>query len=116
MQVGVSGIISFGQPFIDTQAQTFPSLTPSVYYSFLVAPYWSYVDTRLEGEVRYSVFTTSSDQSGYLLQVSNFINSENGVGFTGEWMLVATWDRVHPFPHGESAEEDRVNPYLLSVS
>ena len=53
----------------------------------------------------------------YLERVSSLINSEeDDLEFTGSWMIVATWDSVHPFPHGSSPEQDRADPYLQSVS
>ena len=52
----------------------------------------------------------------YLSHVSSLINSEEDSDFVGGWMIVATWDSVHPYPHGSSAEQDRVDPYLQSVS
>ena len=41
------------------------------------------------------------------------------VSFTGSWMLVAQWDRVHPFPHGApdtTGISDEYNAFLESVS
>ena len=59
----------------------------------------------------------SSTSDDYLGRVSSLINSEaEDPDFIGSWMIVATWDSVHPFPHGSSAEQDRVDPYLQSVS
>ena len=65
--------------------------------------------------MNYEVFT-AADSSAYLGQVSAHINVNRGdTDFDGNWMLVATWDGVHPFPHGNSAEQDRQDPYLQSV-
>ncbi len=50
-------------------------------------------------------------------QVTGFINSQNDPDFIGAtWMLLANWYNVHPDPHGDSAEQDRQDPYLQSVS
>ena len=91
--------------------------TSEVYLSRLVAPFWSNIDTRLDGHVNYEVLVMgeSSQSDDYLERVSNLINSEEDSDFVGNWMIVATWDGVHPFPHGSSAEQDRVDPYLQSV-
>ena len=96
----------------------FPSSDVAVHYSYLVAPYWSDIDTRLDGQVNYEVHIAgeSSTSDEYLGRVSSLINSESDTYFNGSWMVVATWDGVHPFPHGNSAEQDRVDPYLQSVS
>ena len=48
--------------------------------------------------------------------VEALVNSENGTLLNSNWMLVATWENVHPFPHGASADQDRQDPYLRSVS
>ena len=67
----------------------------------------------------YEVHVTgeSSTSDDYLRRVSSLINSEeDDPGFIGSWMIMATWDNVHPFPHGSSPEQDRVDPYLQSVS
>ena len=84
-----------------------------------MAPYWSNIDTRLEGQVRYEVFQSSDGGTateGRLGLVTDFINSEFDSDFVGgSWMLVATWREVHPNPHGESAEQAREDPYLQSV-
>ena len=83
-----------------------------------MAPYWSNIDTRLDGQVNYEVYVMgeSITSGDYLGRVSTLINSEQDPAFTGNWMIVVTWDGVHPFPHGNSAEQDRVDPYLQSVS
>jgi hypothetical protein len=69
--------------------------------------------------VIYEVHSTgeSSVSDDYLGRVSSLINSEeDDPDFLGNWMIVATWDGVHPFPHGSSPQQDRVDPYLQSVS
>ena len=83
-----------------------------------MAPYWSNIDTRLDGQVNYEVYVMgeSAISNDYLGRVLSLINSEQDPDFTGNWMIVVTWDGVHPFPHGNSAEQDRVDPYLQSVS
>lgn len=65
-----------------------------------MAPYWSNIDTRLTGEVWYEThYENQSNQSDYLLdRVSTFVNNQtNASGFSGTWMLVATWDSVPPY-------------------
>ena len=57
----------------------------------------------------------SSTSDDYLRNVSSLISAEKDTDFQGNWMIVATWDGVHPSPHGNSAEQDRVDPYLQSV-
>lgn len=97
----------------------FPSNDLDVRFEYLVTPFWSNIDTRLSGQVRYVIHTSgeSSSANSQIQDVVNFVNSQQDQEFTNaNWMLVATWDRVHPFPHGESASEEREDPYLQSVS
>ena len=52
-----------------------------------------------------------------LERLSGFISAESNVSFTGSWMLVAQWDRVHPFPHGsvETTVSEQYSNFLESV-
>lgn len=52
-----------------------------------------------------------------LERLSGFISSKLSVGFIGSWMLVAQWDRVHPYPHGSGAAvSEEYGDFLESVS
>ena len=118
-QVSVNGIISFDRPFSLNTAENFPSQDGDVHFSYLVAPFWSDVDTRRAGTVRYESYyrgdSSASDQR--LAIVEQFLLNEEGVEMQGEWMLLAAWENVHPFPHGDIDPADvRVNPYLQSVN
>lgn len=117
LQVGVNGIISFDREFTLDSPEDFPSMDGDVYFSYLVAPYWSSIDTRRDGTVRYETYrrgdSESSDQQ--MRRVDEFLGDEEGIDFVGEWMLLASWEGVHPYPHGESADLSRENPYLESV-
>ncbi len=117
-QVGVNGIISFDREFNADSSQNFPSMNGSVYYSYLASPYWSNIDTRRSGQVRYESYTLgdSSESDDQLEMVDDFINIEQDPGFQGEWMLLVSWEDVHPYPHGDVAEAERIDPYLDSVS
>ena len=119
LQISTNGIFSFGQECLQDSPLPFPSSDATIYFSHLVAPYWSNIDTRLDGHVNYEVHTMGerSTFNDYLGRVSSLINSEeDDPDFIGSWMIVATWDNVHPFPHGSSHEQDRVDHYLQSVS
>ena len=114
----MQGIISFDRPFTSTFQQAFPSQSGDIFYSYLVAPYWSNIDTRLDGRVQYETLRLgdSDDVDLRFRFTNNVINSELNPNFTGNWILLANWENVHPFPHGASAELDRQNPYLEMVS
>ena len=72
----------------------------------MVAPFWSDNDIRKAGAVRYAVINLEESDKGeeVLRNVSRFIRHQDrhaaDENFEGQWMLVAYWDRVHPYPHG----------------
>ena len=53
-----------------------------------------------------------------LERLSGFISAQMTVNFTASWMLVAQWDRVHPYPHGavEGGTSEQYGNFLESVS
>ena len=111
--------MSFDQPFQFFVPHLFPTENFYIHNSDVVAPFWSDVDTRVAGLVSYEThhrgFNTGSN--AVLERVSGFLAAEMGINFTASWMLVAQWDRVHPYPHGSGA--DVSGPYaefLNSVS
>ena len=66
---------------------------------YVVAPFWSHIDSQWRGEVHYEVYNraVSVESDAVMDTVSAFISSSQDK-FTAEWMLVATWDKVYPFP------------------
>lgn len=113
----MNGIISFDRAFSLGAPENFPSMDGDVYYSYLVAPYWSNIDTRRAGRVQYEAYlrgdSEASDQQ--MSEVDEFLGDEEDIDFVGEWMLLASWERVHRYPHGDSANMTRQDPYLESV-
>ena len=99
-QVGTNGIISFQQPFTHHIPFLFPSEFTFVSSAFLLAPFWSDVDITTTGSVQYEVHTGGTDS--FISQVSSFIADYYGRHFIGEWLLVAQWSRVPPYP-GDSS-------------
>ena len=99
IQVGTNGIISFERGFYYWYPYPFPTPWWSVQSRYVVAPFWSDNDIRLKGEVCYEVH----DRHDELMDsVSEYISTSIGTNFRGRWMLLAQWDRVHPYPHGSS--------------
>jgi hypothetical protein len=102
-----------------------PNLFPTTYLPtrqrHVLSPFWSDVDIRKEGTVRYVPITTGSSASGDVImdQVSTFINhhfiGENETAYQPSWMLVAQWDGVHPHPHGADNHEGIDEEYLDKV-
>jgi len=114
----VKGVISFGEEFANEAPGEFPTESASTYYKYIVAPYWSNTDTRMDGQVWYQIYQSGGGgMSDTLLNtVGTFIVNQTGVDFVGNWMLVAKWEGVHPFPHGRSLVQDQQDPYLEKVS
>ena len=99
-------------------AEIFPSEERNIFFSYLFAPFWSDIDTKLAGSVQYETYKMgdAEESDSRLRRVSRFIRLEQDPNFEGTWMLLANWEDVHPFPHGASEELDRQDPYLDSVS
>lgn len=69
----------------------FPSAVPEIYWSYILAPFWADLDTTENGSVSWELHTI--EQSPQLLdQVNVFLQTIEGVNFTGTWMLVAFWE------------------------
>ncbi len=73
-----------------------PHKFPSIAHHSFVAPFWADVNidnTDVVGEVSYEAHDSST--GGDLLdEVSSFVSEEEGVQFSGTWMLVAEWSNV----------------------
>ena len=91
---------------------------PETHFGYIVAPFWADADLRLDGEIYYELHTSGSNPTSIELldRVSGFISRELGVMFEGNWMMVATWDGIHPWPHGSDPVEATEDPYLQEVS
>ena len=118
-------MISFGSEFFGWSATPFPSTDFNTRASYLAAPYWSDVDIRREGEICYVVYRrgdTTPFGNNTLARVSTLVSNQTNTNFTGSWMLLAHWDRVHPYPHGSysgpvvSNSEDEYQNFVASVS
>ena len=74
----------------------------------MLAPFWSDNDIRRTGSVRYASISLGDTSAGddLIARVSAFIQHQNSnakeQNFNGQWMLVAFWDSVHPYPHGST--------------
>ena len=95
-------MISFSEPIYALITAPFPDGAPGAY---VVAPYWDDVDLRRAGNISYEVHSRSGNNPGsnqLLDEVSGFVENSTGQSFQGSWMLVAEWENVHPWPHGNS--------------
>lgn len=85
----------------------------------MAAPFWADIDTRSAGSVSYEVHERGFNEgsNAVLERISGFISAKMNVNFTATWMLLALWDRVHPYPHGEMGSFSEVyTNFLESVS
>ncbi|CAI8030562.1 Low-density lipoprotein receptor-related protein 4 [Geodia barretti] len=85
-------------PFPNNDPSRFPSTSPDTYWAYLVAPFWSDADLRVEGTVMWKVYNRSDTDFS---PVDNVVSSDQNTSYVGSWMLVVHWDGIHPFPHGD---------------
>ena len=121
VQVGTNGIVSLGEPFYFSASSNFPTANYFIHSANVTAPFWSDVDTRLAGSVSYETHQRgfNAESNAKLERVSGFISARQNISFTASWMLVAHWDKVHPYPHGFYGNSGTSGPYqdfLNSVS
>ena len=100
-QVGTNGYFSFGTPRTITRPSLFSSTSS---YNYLVAPFGADIDISIYGSISYEVHSTSAGSSSIALlnRVSTFISNQQNTQFSGNWMLVATWNRVPAFSGSSS--------------
>ena len=67
-------------PFTSHSTQNFP-----IENKYLVAPFWSDVNTNRGGSIRYQVYFSGSSLHATI---------EENFNFNAQWMLVVEWDRV----------------------
>lgn len=74
-----------------------------------MAPFWSTNDIRISGSVRYTTLNRQSLSNGeneielFFEMVNKYIRTTSeDKNFSGSWMLIARWDHVHPYPHGDT--------------
>ena len=82
-----------------------------------MAPFFSDVDIRRDGNVFYNVYT-NKDSSFTERATEDVWLFSGDDSFTAEWVLVATWDRVPNYPDGSLFFSDEFskkvkNSYVL---
>ena len=100
MQISTKGVISFRDGWTFSLPEVFPTLTPRIQESFVVAPFWSDIDIRNEGNIFYKIYTGETRTGRDLLRaVTSFVSLKQPVAanFSGSWMLVVEWSEVPPF-------------------
>lgn len=104
--------MSFDEPVYSHTPSPLPTNRNGIQNVFLVAPFWDDIDIRRAGNIFYEVhaaFSGNADSLNLLSQVDTYIQRSTGRTFFGSWMVIAQWDMVHPWPHGEVNPD----PFLL---
>ena len=91
----------------------FPTNRQAIRDSLVVAPFWSDIDVRLEGEIHYKRFFRASEieqEKTILNYISNYVAVKQGLptNFTASTLLVVQWKNVPPFPHGSRVRLDNI--------
>ena len=66
-----------------------------------MAPYWTDIDLRVTGRVKYKLIDTSSNDNKVLQNVNQFLAENQTLKFTATWGLVASWEETCPFGNRE---------------
>lgn len=117
-----NGAFSFTEPWMFSHPNRFPTTNLATRRRHVLSPFWSDVDIRREGAVRYVPITKGSSVLGDMImdKASTYINKrfigEGKPPYRPTWVLVAQWDRVHPHPHGADNYEGVDESYLNRVS
>ena len=98
-------MISFEKPWQYAQPDRFPTSDQNIQKINAVAPFWSDNDIRKNGTVRYVAIKEGNSTAGdkILANMNQFIQQQRNSDFTGKYAIIAQWDHVHPFPHGNSS-------------
>ena len=95
-QISSNGLISLGRSYISPKPQTFPISNK------VIAPYWTDIDLRQQGQINYTLVTTqSNDTIESIALVNNFLASNISVSFSAGWILVAQWIDVCPYRNSD---------------
>ena len=81
-----------------------------------MAPFYSDTDSRLNGRIFWEMygFGDSQKTDEIIIRVGSFISTfTNSTGFRPNFVFVATWWQMHPYPAGQSVIE--AEPYFEMV-
>ena len=116
--MSTNGAVAFGVEFPYYNPLLFPTSPDNIiYHEYVVAPYWSDNDARLHGNVSWEMYSTgdSSETDDLINRVSIFVSiTTNTTNFNGNFVFVANWIEMHPYPAGVSPQGGV--PYLNMVS
>ena len=122
MQVNENGVFSFLEPWRFSHPNRFPTNYVATRLGHVLSPFWSDIDIRREGTVRYVPITRGSFTLGDTIMndATSYVNDrfidDDTPPYEATWMLVAQWEGVHPHPHGSDNHEGIDESYLNRVS
>ncbi|XP_036391204.1 uncharacterized protein LOC118782065 [Megalops cyprinoides] len=91
LYVNENGFLTFDAPSNASDPVYFPSYPRGD----IIAPFWTNIDSRVNGTISYRQVTSGS----LLQQATQDINQYfPNLTFTASWVFIATWDRVAYFP------------------
>ncbi len=99
---------------LGTSTEPFPTTDARISQSNILAPFWNDHDARDSiSKVTYRTYSFSdSDNELQLFEVSKYISAQDGFSvFRGQWMLVASWNRVPPYPYRATNRGTVSEPY-----
>ena len=117
-----NGAFSFIDPWMFSHPNPYPTTYLPTRQGHVVSPFWSDIDIRREGTVRYVPITRGSSAYGDTImdQAAAYINNrfigEDEATYNPTWVLVAQWEGVHPHPHGADDHEGIDDDYLNQVT
>lgn len=79
--------------------EPFPGTSATVFFGYLIAPYWIDADLRRGGNITWEILVSDGGNTTnqYLSQVSEFIEEQQNTTFVGNWMMMVNYNRVPPF-------------------
>lgn len=88
--------------------EPFPGTSATVFFGYLIAPYWIDADLRRGGNITWEILVSDGGNTTnqYLSQVSEFIEEQQNTTFVGNWMMMVNYNRIPPFL---SVSPDRKN-------
>ena len=87
LQVNNNGHLTFDQPWDSYSPAQFNAYTGRD----IIAPFWTDIDNRGNGNISYNQYTSGSVLSQATRDINQYFP---GVNFTASWVFVATWDNV----------------------
>ena len=95
----MNGIISFGEEFLVHDSEPFPGTSATVFYAYVLAPFWTDGDITYGGSITWEIYTQGGSEVGdsYLSRTSELIRNRENVNFTGNWMMIVNYNRIPPY-------------------